>query len=175
MALAKANRLESLYKHSKRPQSSLRGPGGTTERRTDRPTDRQTNKKGFRKHAEWFRSMLSPCQKKSHSHDMQNKAVQNFPKQVQVLPLSAGNLGRSHKSTPPLDRRFPDPVLSSSRRQTPQMKSCAYVPQSARPGATAILKDPSAKLFKLYLPACEFIRAVVQPKQSLQRLSDSAV
>ena len=32
-------------------------------------------------------------------HDMQNKAVQNFPKQVQVLPLSAGNLGRSHKST----------------------------------------------------------------------------
>ena len=114
MALAKANRLESLYKHSKRPQSSLRGPGGTTERRTDRPTNQQ---KGFEKHAEWFRSMLSPCQKKSHSHDMQNRAVQNFPKQVQVLPLSAGNLGRSHKSTPPLDRRFPDPVLSSSRRQ----------------------------------------------------------
>ena len=172
MALAKANRLESLYKHSKRPQSSLRGPGGTTERRTDRPTNQQ---KGFEKHAEWFRSTLSPCQKKSHSHDMQNRAVQNFPKQVQVLPLSAGNLGRSHKSTPPLDRRFPDPVLSSCRRQTPQMKSCAYVPQSARPGATAILKDPSAKLFKLYLLACEFIRAVVQPKQSLQRLSDSVV
>ena len=67
----------------------------------------------------------------------------------------------------------PGPVLLS--KTTPQMKSCAYVPQSARPGATAILKDPSAKLFKLYLPACEFIRGVVQPKQSLQRLSDSAV
>ena len=174
MALSKANRLESLYKHSKRPQSSLRGPGGTTERRTDQPTDQQTNKR-VSKTCRMVSIHASPCQKKSHSHDMQNKAVRNFPKQVQVLPLPAGNLGRSHKSTPPLDRRFPDPVLSSFRRQTPQKKSCAYVPQSARPGATAILKDPSAKLFKLYLPACEFIRAVVRPKQSLQRLSDSAV
>ena len=44
--------------------------------------------------------MLSPCQKKSHSHDMQKQGcAKNFPKQVQVLPLSAGNLGRSHKST----------------------------------------------------------------------------
>ena len=172
MALAKANRLESLYKHSKRPQSSLRGPGGTTERRTDRPTNQQ-------KDFENMQNGFDPCfhhAKRNRTHmTCKNKAVQNFPKQVQVLPLSAGNLGRSHKSTPPLDRRFPDPVLSSSRRQTPQMKSCAYVPQSARPGATAILKDPSAKLFKLYLPACEFIRAVVQPKQSLQRLSDSVV
>ena len=33
---------ESLYKHSKRPQSSLRSPGGTTER-GDRSTDRPTN------------------------------------------------------------------------------------------------------------------------------------
>ena len=93
MALAKANRLESLYKHSTpsvhtahSEVRTVRPKGGPT----DRPTDQQ---KEFRKYAEWFRSMLSPCQKKSHSHDMQNKAVQNFPKQVQVLPLPAGNLG----------------------------------------------------------------------------------
>ena len=43
--VALANRLESLYKHSKRPQSSLRGADGTTERRTDGPTDQQTNKR----------------------------------------------------------------------------------------------------------------------------------
>ena len=92
MALAKANRLESLYKHSKRPQSSLRGPGGTTERRTDRPTNKPT--KGFRKHAEWFRSMLSPCQKKSHSHDMQNKTVQKlFQSKFKCFHCQLGTLG----------------------------------------------------------------------------------
>ena len=115
VALAKAKGLShftntpSVHKaHSE--VRTVRSKGGPI----DRPTDKQ---KRFRKHAEWFRSMLSPCQKKSYSHDMQNKAVQNFPKQVQVLPLPAGNLGRSHKSTPPLDRRFPDPGLSSFRRQ----------------------------------------------------------
>ena len=145
MALAKANRLESLYRHSKRPQSSLRGPGGTTERRTDRPTDRQTNKKGF----ENMQNGFDPCfhhAKRNRTHmTCKTRLCKNFPKQVQVLPLSAGNLGRSHKSTPPLDRRFPDPVLSSSRRQTPQVKSCAYVPQSARPGANG---DPKRSLSK---------------------------
>ena len=76
MALAKANRLESLYKHSKRPQSSLRGPGGTTERRTDRPTDKLTNKKGF----ENMQNGFDPCfhhAKRNRTHmTCKNKAVQ---------------------------------------------------------------------------------------------------
>ena len=126
-ALAKANRLESLYKNSKRPQSSLRGPGGTTERWTDRPTDPQTNKKGFRKHAEWFRSMLSPCQKKSHSHDMQNKAVQKISK-----------TSSSHRQLRPRN-------LSGGLRGLQTESECVVFTQKARPKGTFLVGSEACK------------------------------
>ena len=70
-------------------------------RPTDGPTDQPTENNQFRKQKKSFDECFQnfTCQNKAYSHDVQNKAVQNFPKQVKVLQLLTGNLGRSHKST----------------------------------------------------------------------------
>ena len=88
VALAKANRLESLYKHSKRPQSSLRGPDGTTERQTDRPTDQQTKKVSKTCRMVSIHALTMPKQIVLTRHAKQGlcKTFQS----VQVLPLQLG-------------------------------------------------------------------------------------
>ena len=119
MALAKAYRLESLYKHSKRPQSSLRGPDGTIERRTDRPT----NKKGFRKHAEWFRSMVHHAKRKRTHVTCKTRLCKTFQNKFKCFHCQLGTLGghinqlplltegSQTRSCPPFEDNATDEVL----------------------------------------------------------------
>ena len=122
VALAKANRLESLYKHSKRPQSSPRGPDGTTERRTDRPTNRPT-KKGL----ENMQNGFDPCShhaKRNRTHMIcKTRLCKTFQCKFKCFHCQLGTLGghinqlplltegSQTRSCPPFEDNATDEVL----------------------------------------------------------------
>ena len=113
----------------------------TTDGRTDQPTNRQS----FENIQTVSIQALTMIVFTGHANQGCAELSKN---KFKCFLRSTGNLGRSHKSTPPLDRKVPRPGPVLLSKTTSQTKSCAFVPQSARPGAEAVLKDPMAQLLK---------------------------
>ena len=124
----------------------------TTDGRTDQPTNRQSFENI---QTVSIQALTMPKQIVFTGHANQGCAELSKNK-FKCFLRSTGNLGRSHKSTPPLDRKVPRPGPVLLSKTTSQTKSCAFVPQSGASRSRGGPKRPHGTAPQVYLLAPEF-------------------
>ena len=132
VASGESKRLESLYKHSKRPQSSLMR-SGRYDRKAARPTHQQTNKKGF----EIMQNGFDPCShhaKRNRPHmPCTTRLCKTFQSKFKCFHCQLGTLGGHINQLPRLTEGSQTRACPPFGRQRYRQSPVRMFPQSARP------------------------------------------